>query len=90
MSLSAIIVMLGSMLVLWGVANSALIISMRRQERKLTLIQAQGGFEPFSPKAFRDLQQWCAQHPNHPELAEVEALIQQQEDALKSYPQRFY
>ncbi|ODC04564.1 hypothetical protein BFW38_14525 [Terasakiispira papahanaumokuakeensis] len=90
MSLSAIIVMLGSMVVLWGVANSALIVSMRRQERKLALIQSQGGFEPFSPRAFQDLQQWCDQHSDHANIAEVEALLQQQEEAMKAYPQRFY
>ncbi|WP_277810793.1 hypothetical protein [Chromohalobacter canadensis] len=90
MSLSAIIVMIVSIIALWGVASYALIVSMRQEERKLALLQSQDDFEPYSPRAFRDLEQWLAQHSDSEHAPEVREWQQAQRQSLQRNPQRFY
>lgn len=90
MSLSAIVVMLGSIAALWGVATLTLVHSMRQEERKLALIESQGGFEPFSPRAAADIEGWLARHPDAPEADDMRELLQQQRDALQRHPRTFY
>lgn len=90
MSLSAIIVMIASIIALWGVASCALIVSIRHEERKLVLLRSQGDFEPFSPRAFRDLERWLAQHPESEHAPEIREWQQAQRHSLQRNPQRFY
>lgn len=90
MSLSAIIVMLASIVALWGVAGYALIVSMRHEERKLSLLHSQGDFEPFSPRAFRDLEHWLTQHPDSEHAPEIREWQGVQRQSLQRNPQRFY
>ena len=90
MSLSAIIVMLGSIAALWGVATVTLVHSMRQEERKRALIEAQGGFEPLSPRAVNDIEDWLARHPGDDGAPEMRELLQQQRDALQQYAQTLY
>lgn len=90
MSLSAIIVMLGSIAALWGVAILTLVHSMRQEERKLSLIEAQGGFEPFSPRAVADIEAWLARHPDDDGAHEMRELLEEQRDALQRHAQTFY
>lgn len=91
MSISAIIVMVLSAGVTWGVAGWALVVTLRRANDKASLLASQGGFEPFSPRAFRDLQQ-AVQDTSVPteRLAELRAARHHQLDALSRYEARFY
>ncbi|WP_280562792.1 hypothetical protein [Chromohalobacter sp. 48-RD10] len=90
MSLSAIIVMIASIIALWGVASCALIVSIRHEERKLVLLRSQGDFEPFAPRAFRDLERWLVQHPGSEHAPEIREWQQSQRQSLQRNPQRFY
>ncbi|MCD6008242.1 hypothetical protein [Halomonas sp. IOP_31] len=90
MSLSAIIVMIASIIALWGVASYALIVSIRHEEHKLALIRSQGDFEPYSPRAFRDLERWLAQHPDSEHAPEIREWQQSQRQSMQRNPQRFY
>jgi len=90
MSLSAIVVMLGSIAALWGVAIITLVHSMRQEERKLSLIEVQGGFEPFSPRAVTDIKNWLASHPDDVRALEMRELLHQQQHALQQNAQTFY
>ncbi|CBV44198.1 hypothetical protein [Halomonas elongata] len=90
MSPSAIVVMIASIIALWGVAGGALIVSMRREERKLALLHSQGDFEPYSPRAFRDLERWLTQHPDSEHAPEIREWQQAQRQSLQHNPQCFY
>ncbi len=90
MSLSAFIVMVASMVVLWGVAVLALLYSMREEDRKLTLLQQQGGFEPFSPAAQRDIEGWLSNHPDGESAREMRELLELQRQALRDNPRHFH
>lgn len=90
MSLSAIIVMLASMAALWGVATITLVYSMRREDRKLALLEAQGSFEPFSPEAQRDIEAWLADHPEGSASREMYELLETQQQARRDNPRSFY
>lgn len=90
MSISAIVVMVASILALWGVAIIALIVSMRREDRKLALLQEQGDFEPFSPAAQRDIQAWLDRHGDGEQAREMRDLLDLQQRALQANSQHFY
>ena len=90
MSTDSIIVMVLSMIALWGVATSALVYSMRKEDEKLKLVQLQKGFEPFSPQAQLDLEQWLQHHPHSEHAPEMRELLAFQQEALQKYPEHFY
>ncbi|QEM80928.1 hypothetical protein [Halomonas binhaiensis] len=90
MSFSAIVVMVSSMLALWGVATLAMIYSMRQEDRKLTLLKEQGDFEPFSPAAQRDIEDWLARHPDGDEAREMRELLECQRQAMQNNARHFY
>lgn len=90
MNIDSIIVMVLSMLALWGVATTALVYSMRKEDVKLKLVQKQDGFESFSPKAQRDLEQWLVNNTGSKHAPEIQALLVMQKDALLKYPEHFY
>lgn len=90
MSLSAIIVMIASIAALWGVSTIALVHSMRQEDRKLALIQEQGSFEPFSPAAQRDIEEWLARHPKEDQAQEVRELLDHQNQTRRHNSRNFY
>lgn len=90
MSTDSIIVMVLSMLALWGVAISALVYSMRKEDVKLQLVQKQNGFESFSPKAQRDLELWLKEKGTSSGAPEIRELLSLQKEALLKYPEHFY
>ncbi|WP_227369464.1 hypothetical protein [Halomonas sp. M20] len=90
MSLTAIIVMIACIIALWGVASTALVYSMRQEERKLTLLETQKSFEPLSPRAMRDLEGWLAHHPEGEQAEEMRELLDTQQRALQDNPRHFY
>ncbi|SDM24498.1 hypothetical protein SAMN05661010_03752 [Modicisalibacter muralis] len=90
MSLSAIIIMLVAITMIWGIATLALIHTMRQESRKLELLQVQGGFEPFSPTAQQDIEGWLARHPSGESAHEMRELLEFQHRSLRDNPRRFY
>lgn len=90
MSLSAIIVMIASIIALWGVASWALVYSMRQEERKLQLIKKQGGFEPYSPRALHDLERWIERHTTSEHAQEMRNVYEEQRTALQKCTSYFY
>lgn len=90
MSLSAIIVMIASIIALWGVATVTLVHSMRQEDRKLELLQEQGDFEPFSPAAQHDMETWLSRHPEGEQAREMRALLEIQNQARHSNARHFY
>lgn len=90
MSLPAIIVMICSIIALWGVASWALVYSMRQEERKLQLINSQGGFEPFSPRAAHDLDAWIEKNGTDENIQEMKDIREEQREAMSKYNRYFY
>lgn len=90
MSIAAIIVMVMSMIALWGVATTALVYSMKKEDYKLELIQKQNGFEPFSPVAQNDIEIWLNNNPSSEHAEEMRALLAMQKQALQKHPEYFY
>ena len=90
MSIDAIIVMVMSMFALWGVATTALVYSMRKEDYKLKLIQKQRGFEPFCPAAQNDIETWLEHNCNNEHADEMRELLAMQQQALQKYPEHFY
>ncbi|MCL1478946.1 hypothetical protein MIH18_03580 [Marinobacter sp. M3C] len=90
MSIAAIIVMITCIFVLWGVASVALVYSMRQEERKLQLIKKQGSFEPYSPKALRDLDRWIEQNNTSEHVQEMRDVHDEQREALQKCKSYFY
>lgn len=90
MSISAIVVMVASIIALWGVAVLALVYSMRQEDRKLVLLQEQGDFEPFSPAAQRDIEEWLRRHPDGQDADEMRELLDGQQRSLQWNSRQFY
>ncbi|ALM51927.1 hypothetical protein [Halomonas huangheensis] len=90
MSTSAIVVMVASIIALWGVAILALVYSMRQEDRKLVLLQEQGDFEPFSPAAQRDIEDWIRRHPEGQDADEMRELLDAQQRSLQRNSRQFY
>lgn len=90
MNIDSIIVMVLCILALWGVATTALIYSMRKEDLKLQLVQQQRGFEPFSPLAQRDLELWLRNNPHSEHVTEIQELLAYQKQALQKYPRHYY
>lgn len=91
MSMSAIIVMLASIVALWGVAIWALVYTLRQEERKQALIASQGGFECYSPRAFRDLERFLEKSStSEAHLREFQESRREQLDSLQKYEARLY
>jgi len=90
MSIAAIIVMIVCIVALWGVASVALVYSLSQEERKLQLIKKQGGFEPYSPQALRDLDRWIEQNNTSEHAQEMRNVHEEQRTALQKCTSYFY
>lgn len=90
MNISAVVVMIASMIALWGVASWSLVYSMRQEERKLNLIKEQGSFEPYSPHSLHDLERWIKRNPRSECLQEVIGVIKEQKDAMRNCKNYYY
>lgn len=66
MTPSGWVVLVASVLLLWGVAGWALVRSLRAEDRKLALLDAQGEIDTYSPSSLRDLRAWIDEHPDDP------------------------
>lgn len=64
LSTAAWATMFASLLVLPGVALAVLVRSLRTEDRKLELLDAQGQIDEYSPHALADLREWIEAHPD--------------------------
>lgn len=64
-------VMFGSIAVLWGVGVLTMYRTLTDEERKLTLLDAQGQLDTYSPTALAELRSWIEANPNDPYVEEA-------------------
>jgi ABC-type nickel/cobalt efflux system permease component RcnA len=60
------VVMVITIVLLWGVASWALYRTLTDEERKLELLQEQDTLETYSPESLRELREWVQNHPTDP------------------------
>lgn len=84
------VVMIGSILVLWGVASWALLRTLRDEDRKLELLDDQGEIETYSPTSLRELRAWIKAHPDDPMIEEARAAYTDCVEALERVDEPFY
>lgn len=90
MSIAAVIVMIASIIALWGIASWAFVFTLRSEEKKQRLIREQGSYEPFSPRAFADLEHWIKQHPDAGHTSEIQTVRRRQVEALNTNTAHLY
>lgn len=92
MALSATVwtVMLGSIVLLWVPASWALYRTMHDEERKLTLLNAQGKIDTYSPHALTELRDWIQSHPNDEYAPEARERYNECVETLREIDEPFY
>lgn len=91
MTVSAVIMMIVSMLVIWGVAGWMFVLTLRQEEAREQLTSQCGGFEPFSPRAFHDLEQVLADSSITQGMRrELQACHEEQIQALQNHERHLY
>lgn len=82
--------MMFSIFAFWGVATWALVRTLRQEEEKLRILQAEGDLESHSPEALRELRAWIEQNPDDPDVADARATYNQCVDTLQTTDQHVY
>lgn len=90
MTLDAIIIMVGAIVCIWGVAIYSFIASSRSHEKRLRLISEQGGFESYSPSALSDLRYWIENNRGSQNVKEAIDAHNETVRQLKSQKENFY
>ncbi|WP_248908656.1 hypothetical protein [Halocatena marina] len=88
--LSAWVVMLGAIVLLWGVAGWALYRTLTDEERKLDLIRDHGTIDTYSPRTMAELREWIEAHPDHPENETAKAAYNDCVETLHEIDTPFY
>jgi hypothetical protein len=79
-----------SIVLLPGVATLVLIRSLRTEDRKLALLQAQDNIDSYSPKALRDLRKWIEANPHDPRAPEARARYNECVRTLREIDEPYY
>lgn len=90
MTIDAIIIMIGAIISIWGVAIYAFVASSRSHEEKLRLIASQGGFEAYSPQALSELGYWIEKNPQSKNITEAISAYNETVRQIKSQKESFY
>jgi len=90
MGIGAWIVMLLSIVVLWGTTGWAMRRSLRLEDRKLRLLEDQGEIDTYSPRALAELHAWIEAHPDDPYAGEATRRYNECVDVLQRVPRTFY
>lgn len=90
MTIDAIIIMIGAMLAIWGVAIYAFLESSRSHGERLRLLASQGSFEAYSSKALAELKDWIERNPRSEHRAEAVNAYNDTIRQLKSQQESFY
>lgn len=83
-------VMLGSILVLWGVSLVVLYRTLHDEERKLALIKKQGRVDTYSPTALAELRSYIEDHQNDQYTDEARRWYNDCVEALREIDEPFY
>ena len=90
LALSAWVVMIASVVVLWGTAVWALVRSLRDEDRKLELLNAQGRIDTYSPRALAELREWIHDHPDDEFAPEARSRYNDCVETLRETDESFY
>lgn len=83
-------VMIGAVVLLWGVAGWALFRTLSDEERKLDLLERQGEIETYSPTALEELREWIEANPDDPLEPDARAGYNDCVETLRSVDETFY
>ena len=90
LSASVWVVMLGSIVVLWGMATWALIRSLRDEDEKLELLTEQGEIDTYSPRSLTELREWIQANHGDKHAEEARARYNECVEALRDIDTTFY
>ena len=74
----------------WGIASWALVRTLRQEERKVSLLERQGGMDTYSPKALEELRTFIEENPEDPYVDDAKQKYNECVDRLKAVEETFY
>jgi hypothetical protein len=77
-------------LAILGVSIWLLIYTLRQEDQKLEIFQAEGTIDPYSPWALRELRDWIEAHPGDADIEEARERYQDCVQALRSTSRSFH
>lgn len=90
LSMSAWVVMLGSIVALWGTAVWALVRSLRDEDEKLELLDEQGEIDTYSPRSMTELREWIRENPGDKHASEARDRYNECVETLQHIDTTFY
>ncbi|MFB6273145.1 MAG: hypothetical protein ABEL51_09660 [Salinibacter sp.] len=92
LSLDVWATMLFCVVAFFGVSIWALVYTLRQEEKKLALLEAEGGIDAYSPEALRELRAWIEAHPdpNAPDVQKAREYYNDCVDTLRTTDRHFY
>lgn len=84
------VVMVITIVLLWGVASWALYRTLTKEEHKLELLQDQDNLETYSPQSMRELREWVQDHPADPLADDARERYNDCVETLRKIDQTFY
>ena len=74
----------------WGTASWALVRTLRQEDRKVRLIESQGGMESYSPRALSELREWIQNNPDDPRVEDARAAYNETVESLRTIEEPYY
>ncbi|HET7323434.1 MAG TPA: hypothetical protein VFJ06_03805 [Halococcus sp.] len=84
------IVMVITIVLLWGVASWALYRTLTDEEHKLELLREQDSIETYSPESLRELRKWIQNHPDDPLADDARERYNDCVETLREIDKSFY
>jgi hypothetical protein len=84
------VAMVGTIVLVWGVAVWALYRSLSDEDRKLELIDEQGEIDTYSPGALAELREWVQSNPEDPLAEEGKERYNDCVEVLRRVDETFY
>ncbi|MGM0372656.1 MAG: hypothetical protein ACQEQJ_09185 [Halobacteriota archaeon] len=84
------VMMLSSIVLLWGVGGWAMYRTLTDEDRKLDLIKRQGTIDTYSPTALQDLRNWIENNPGDPYYEEAVDRHDECVEVLRENEEPFY
>lgn len=90
MTVGGWVVMVATIVVLWGAASWALVRTLHDEDRKLELLEEQGELDTYSPESLRELRTWIEEHPDDPMAEEARTAYNDCIETLETIDEPFY
>ncbi len=74
----------------WGIASWALVRTLRQEERKVSLLERQGGMDTYSPKALEELRTFIEENPEDPYVDDAKQKYNRCVENLRSVEEYYY